>query len=387
MINGFVFFILIVSFELFCSLNLNYHWIGIPDKNSQSLSRLQNENLSPDILKKEFGSEILQIIPPSLVSKYDNKQLAAFSYSDIDQNHNPNRSWQISNDGQSRTSQFSKTIKNTNFTLYNVTYALNTFSKRQVENQSAKKNADHFILAAGDSFTFGEGVTQGQDYPSQLASIISDKWSIYNYGVAGDSANDFYLRGLADPGYFEQIKEKEGDFIWLYHEVQMQRLIFPINAYESVKYISSKPEYTLDNEELIFHGFFQSSDRPFRKALNLLAKSAITKTFNFEIPNMYSDASFKLFFALLNSSVNKIEGQNKKINRKIIISYFAQGNLDKFKQVAQQYGFEVFDIEKLLFARDLGRGGDVQMRIPVDGHPSPEAYWLLSRALKFKYYH
>jgi hypothetical protein len=62
--------------------------------------------------------------------------------------------------------------------------------------------------------------------------------------------------------------------------------------------------------------------------------------------------------------------------------------LEKFKQLAQHYGFEVFDIERLLFARDRGRGrgGDVQVRIPVDGHPTPEAYWLLSRALKFRYY-
>jgi hypothetical protein len=367
LINGFVFFILIASFEFFCRLNSKYHWADFSDKNSQSLSRLQNEILSPEILKKEFGAVALETIPSALISHYDIKQLGHYSYSDIDQNHNPNRNWQISSDGQSRTSQFSKKIKNTELTLYNVTYALNNYSKRVVEGQSVKKNAERFILAAGDSFTFGEGVTQGQDYPSQLASIISDKWTVYNYGVAGDSANDFYLRGLADPGYFEQIKETEGDFIWLYHEVQMQRLVFPTNAYESAKYILSKPEYTLDGEELIFHGFFQSSDRPFRKVLNLLAKSEIIKTFNFEIPSLYSDSNFKLFFTLLNSSVNKIESHNKKVKRKIIISYFAQGNLEKFKQLAQHYGFEVFDIERLLFARDRGRGrgGDVQVRIPA----------------------
>jgi hypothetical protein len=176
LINGFVFFILIASFEFFCRLNSKYHWADFSDKNSQSLSRLQNEILSPEILKKEFGAVALETIPSALISHYDIKQLGHYSYSDIDQNHNPNRNWQISSDGQSRTSQFSKKIKNTELTLYNVTYALNNYSKRVVEGQSVKKNAERFILAAGDSFTFGEGVTQGQDYPSQLASIISDKW-------------------------------------------------------------------------------------------------------------------------------------------------------------------------------------------------------------------
>jgi hypothetical protein len=347
---------------------------------------LKKENLSNEILNKEFGSEVLKSVPNSIGEKYDQRLFANYNYSDIDQTLKLNREWHISNQDQSMSSQFSKKIKNSNLTIYNVTYTLNKFSRRRVENQANKINSKQFIFAAGDSFTFGEGVTQGQDYPSQLASLISEKWMIYNYGIAGDSSNDFYLRTLATQGFFDQIKEKEGDFIWLFHEVQMQRLIFPINAYEKAKYIFTKPEYTLDDDNLNFQGFFNSSNRPYRKILNLLAKTEVAKTFNLEIPALYSDNSFNLFFALLNSSVNSIESHNKKIKRKIIISYFMQNNFDKFKRIAEQYGFEVFDIEKILFIRDKEKGGDVQIRIPVDGHPTAEANWLLSNALNSRYY-
>lgn len=367
-------------------LNNEYHWFKISKNKDLALTRFQKTESSADLLIKNFGPIAIEKSPESFKKTYDYEKLSKYSYDDIDHNRNQNRNWILTSDGLGTSSEFSKKIKNTDLILYRATYTLNQFSKRQVDGQGQKTKTDSFVLAAGDSFTFGEGVTQGEDYPSQLASLLSEKWSVYNFGVAGDSANDFHLRGLANPGYFEALKEKEGDFIWLYHEVQMQRLIFPTSAYQSAGYIQSKPEYTIEGNELIYHGFFQSSERGFRKFLNLAAQSEITKAFNLEIPSLYSEDNFRLFFTLLNSSINQIESRNKKIKRKIIISYYSQHNFQLFKQIANEFGFDVFDFEQLLFFRDKTRGGDLQTTIPVDGHPTAEAYWLLSRALKFHYF-
>jgi hypothetical protein len=116
-----------------------------------------------------------------------------------------------------------------------------------------------------------------------------------------------------------------------------------------------------------------------------MAKSAITKTFNLELPRIYSEQNFRLFFALLNAGIEHIP--NKRFNRKIIISYFAHHDFEIFKKVALEYGFDILDFEKVLTLRDVSKGGDVHTTIPVDGHPTSEAYWLLAHALSFHYYH
>lgn len=338
------------------------------------------------MLIEEFGSNSLNKIPAQYLSHYDLKKLKDFTYSDLDHNHNPDRFWRISDETQNRSSQFSKKIKNTDIELYNVTYTLNKYSKRFVESQDHKQTAKKFIIAAGDSFTFGEGINQGYDYPSQLAALLPDDWKVYNYGIAGDSANDFYLRVLANPEYFDQIDAPSGDFIWLFHEVQFKRLVFPLNAYKTDDYIHSKPEYTLSEGLLSYHGLFNSSTRPLRKVLNLFGHLQIPNTFNMEIPSLFTENNFNLFFNLLNNSIQTFEKRGKKINRRIIINYYSQINLSQFTEIAKSFGFEVFDVEKLISARDLKNGGDVQMTIPVDGHPSSEAYWLLTQALKHKFY-
>ncbi len=358
----------------------------IREKNLYSESRIENINLNTKSITDNFGPDVLLEIPDQFKSNLVYENFKNFTYADIDQTPVHGQIWHLNPGDQSTSSQFTKKIKNTNLTLYNVTYTMNEFAKRKVENQSQKLSPTHFIISAGDSFTFGEGVSQGEDYPSQLASVISSKWYIYNYGVSGDSANDFYLRGLADANYFEQIKEETGDFIWLYHDIQLQRLIFPTNAYRKASYIASKPEYTLNGDTLIFHGFFNSSDRTLRKIINILAKSEVSQSLNLEIPSVFTENNFRLFFTLLNNSVYKIESYNKKINRKILITYFTHNNFRAFSKIATEFGFEVFDIEQLLYFREKEVNGNVNLRIPVDGHPSAAAYWLLSGALKFRYY-
>lgn len=377
---------ILVSLEIISRLNVEGQFLNFNQFKNEDIKKNSHPKHSPENLLKEYGPISHTLIPAQYHSHYDLKKLKEFTYSDIDHNNNPDRFWSVSDETQNRSSQFSKKIKNTDIELYNVTYTLNKYSKRFVESQDHKQTANKFIIASGDSFTFGEGINQGYDYPSQLAAILPDDWKVYNYGIAGDGVNDFYLRVLANPNYFEQIKEASGDFIWLFHEVQFKRLVFPLNAYKTDDYILSKPEYTLSEDLLTYHGLFNSSSRPLRKVLNLAGHFQIPNTFNMEIPRLFTENNFKLFFNLLNNSIQTFEKRGKKVNRRILINYYSQINLSQFSKIAQSFGFEVFDVEKLISARDLENGGDVQMKIPVDGHPSSEAYWLLSQALKHRFY-
>lgn len=335
----------------------------------------------------ELGPHIFDQPPVGHQSPpYNFDSLKRFSYADIDHSKVSNRSWTYSPDGLTRSSRFVKKIKNSDIKIFDVNYRMNQIDKRFVENQDKKTKCDSFVLAAGDSFTFGEGVDQGQDYPSTLASMIGPNWKVYNYGVTGDSANDFYTRFNFDPNYFSQITEQNGVLIWVYHEVQMQRLIFPTTTYKTAPYIANKAEYTLDRDELVYHGLFNQSERALRSLINMAATMAITSSFQLEFPKVFTEKNFELFFKLLNFALARIEESGHHFNKKIFVTYNAHNEFDLLKKVAERNGFVVLDIEKILFLRDKHYGGDLNLTIPVDGHPSPEAYWLLSTALKDKFF-
>lgn len=377
--------LLIVS-VLFALLELGSRFIRIEPKDSSVQTRMKNQPLDRSSVEKELGTAVFAPPPESHHSRYDEESLKNYTYADIDKTPVADRQWTMAADGLSRSSRYTRKIKNDGPGVFDVTYAFTPFNKRFVEGQSKKSKAEFFVLAAGDSFTFGEGVTQGQDYPSTLASLLDDKWTVYNYGVTGDSANDFLTRATLDMDYFSPIKESKGVFIWLYHDVQMQRMVFPTTAYKKASYIASKAEYTLEDNVPVLQGYFNKSDRAYRSLIDFMAGLQMTETFHLEIPKVYTDEHFQLFFSLLNTTVLRLGETNRHVTKKILVTFTAHSQFDLLKRKAEENGFEVLDIEKILYLRDKRFGGDLTISIPVDGHPSPEAYWLLSSSLKEKYF-
>lgn len=386
LINAVIVAMLFALVELGCRLDNRFHFIKLEPKDASVQSRMKNLPLDRKTVENELGQAVFTNPPLSHFSRYDEEALKNYSYSDIDKTPVPDRQWTMARDGLSRSSRYSRKIRNTEVSVFDVTYAFNPFNKRFVEGQSKKPGTEFFVLAAGDSFTFGEGVTQGQDYPSTLASMISDKWTVYNYGITGDSANDLLTRATIDLDYFSPVRESKGVFIWLYHDVQMQRLVYPTTAYKSAPYIASKAEYTLDGNAPLFHGTFNKSDRPYRSVIDFMAGLQMTGTFHLEIPKVYTDEHFQLFFSLMNTTMLRLAETNRHVTKKILVTFTAHSQFDLLKRKAEENGFEVLDIEKIIYLRDKRFGGDLTVSIPVDGHPSPEAYWLLSSSLKEKFF-
>lgn len=372
--------------ELGCRIDSRFHFIRLEPKDTSVQARMKGMALDRTSVEKELGTIVFAQPPGSHLSRYDDEALKNYSYADIDRTPTPDRQWTVAPDGLSRSSRYSRKIKNTGLSVFDVTYSFDPFNKRFVEGQSNKRNTQFFVLAAGDSFTFGEGVTQGQDYPSILASMLDGKWTVYNYGITGDSANDLLTRATLDMDYFSPVRENKGVFIWLYHDVQMQRMVFPTTAYKTASYIASKAEYTLEDNLPVFQGYFNKSDRAYRSLIDFMAGLQMTETFHLEIPKVYTEEHFQLFFSLLNTSLLRLAETNRHVTRKILVTFTAHSQFDLLKRKAEESGFEILDIEKVLYLRDKRFGGDLNVSIPVDGHPSPEAYWLLSSSLKEKYF-
>lgn len=49
------------------------------------------------------------------------------------------------------------------------------------------------LICDGNSMTFGTGASAGQDYPTQLAALLSGSWSVSNLGIAAQSTGDMLL--------------------------------------------------------------------------------------------------------------------------------------------------------------------------------------------------
>lgn len=54
--------------------------------------------------------------------------------------------------------------------------------------QTIAENAK--VVAFGDSLTYGYSLSEGQDYPTQLASLMGGSYHISNYGINGNTTQD-----------------------------------------------------------------------------------------------------------------------------------------------------------------------------------------------------
>jgi hypothetical protein len=367
-----------------------------PLTNHKTLERLTSDPTVSTVsaVSREEAKELFPTSYDLSISKenrsyFDILKLSQYQYGDIEHHFNLNRVWEVLPD-QNKKSRFIKTIKNTNITLYDVEYFLTPQNNRMVsfykKNNDLKNN--QFILAMGDSFTFGEGVNQGQDYPSVLQKILNDKsFHVYNFGQMGDGPNDLYFRNSHNQYFFNEVTESEGIMVWVYHEAQLQRVIYPINLVDRSQNIKTKPEYILDSDRnLNFCGSFSESSSLKRQLLNILSKSAIVKSLGLEIPKLHSYDSYNLFFTLLNETANLLEKSNHRVNRRILIILNANHDLELLKASANLNHFEVYDYQKLLrYRMDPKNNLDKNIfTIPVDGHATSDNYFLLAHILKDK---
>ena len=258
--------------------------------------------------------------------------------------------------------------------------------KRLVSFQEKKTGSDCFIVAAGDSFTYGYGVNQGSDYPSQLAKLSKQKCTIYNLGVNGESANDFYTRNSLDSNYLGKVKESSGDFIWVYINAQMQRLVLPSNAYATNKFFQEKSEFSLKNNELFYHGTFADKNTWLRKMIYLLSLSSIVKTFNLEIPKIHTEDHYELFFKLLDFGIEIASQNQRTFTGKYIVLYDKPFDIKAFENQAKKQGFIALPFYKILNFIKQRNANNIHLAIPFDGHPTSESYYLLANYLNQQIY-
>lgn len=139
---------------------------------------------------------------------------------------------------------------------YDSIYETDEFGMRFIPNSLYPKKPKTHLIMAGDSNTFGEGVSTENSMPVLLAKKISQSHP-YNLGVRGGGPHNT----LAFMEFFpwqEMIIEKNGIFIYNYYDFLMERVIGSRNIIEWS--LGNDPYYDLnDRGEITNKGKFKDT--------------------------------------------------------------------------------------------------------------------------------
>ncbi len=362
--------------EVFFICNENFHFLPNFEVNKFYTARLSDENAA-----KKYGAGILNI-PSNYQSGYAKSLLKLSGV----KNPRPNLKdldpvYEATNNRSKMPADLRVKLRltppNENVLVYDVEYSINAFGRRKVTNQSQKLNAHRYLLALGDSYTFGQGVTSGMDYPSQLAKKLSDNYFVYNFGKPGFAPNDLLFRFQNGIESLDEITQEEGVAVWYFIEAHLERFICGFYCYHHSfdLYVSAKPKYRMIENELKYVGNLADTMTSIDK---FLYYSAQIKTLQFAENLLfadYADVDLRAFV----ESLKKVKAylEEKKNLKKFYFLHshnFHQQN--RITQLLNEAGIDVIN------ASDLPIKNLQDMKIPFDGHPSSDYYWLISEVVK-----
>lgn len=265
---------------------------------------------------------------------------------------------------------------NENVVAYNVEYKININKRREVENQQTKTKASRFVLSLGDSYTFGEGVTTGEDYPSLLAKKLGPDFMVYNFGKPGYGPNDLLFRLQTNLESIKDINQNDGVVIWYFISAQLERTACGFRCFLSRNnyYISEKPRYELVDNKPVYLGKFNQTMPYWQQFLPIIVKSEALKFGFNNVAAEYNDTEYKTFVAMI-KEIKTIVEQTKNLQK----FYFV--NTESFEhepmyEMLKQAGIEVLDFSL------VPKPKFEESRIPYDWHPNATYYWFVTEMLK-----
>lgn len=336
---------------------------AISDKSPYLLTENASYHLTHQSLPKEFFTK-------------KNPQLFKYSAYDHDESIKYSPYYFTKRIDNSYEEKVIAKIRNTDLVAYNVLYKFDRSRIRHVENQNLKTETNKFIITAGCSYTMGEGLNQGEDYPSQLAKKMNSEWKIYNWGFHGNSTNAYISQPEFSNGGKNIPSENNGVFIWLFISEHMKRYFCPVSCYNNGdEWLLHRNQIQLSDDIFASNGHFIDSSSPYRIMLGHFKKWGF---FNyFRIPEFeYTDQQY-LEFA---KSINQMTTQtHKKFLKKYLFIYDNNYNLDlqKLSQKISNEGFTVIDLRPFKDQIPID-----QQKIVGDSHPTALMNWQISEIIQ-----
>ena len=268
-----------------------------------------------------------------------------------------------------------------NDTIYNVTYTFDTNALRVTKssNEKASKN----LLFFGGSYTFGEGVSDNENWPYFTGLSSKQKFTIYNFGFQGYGPHQMLSR--IENTKLESIIDTSKESIVIYSFITDH--IRRSAGFASWDYHG--PKYTLKNREAVYNGNFDSNtigeNIIVRRMIQQLSKSLLFNAL-FKRENEITTSDEDLLFAIVKKSKLLLK-QRYNISRFIILiwdphHYATNNQREKTQSLIKR--FAEINIENYLVSDAIKDYEDYKELYSIskyDTHPNAFAYKELAHFL------
>ena len=267
-----------------------------------------------------------------------------------------------------------KMIKDTDEKIYDVVYTFNSLGHRLVKNQEKKINPKYAVSLFGCSFTFGEGLQDGLDYPSLLAGKLGNSWKVYNYGYMGYGPNSTLQQIMEQQDYFDDQKEDADIFFWYYITDHLSRYFCPLECYNKDRYWATKmPDISVKNGAMEYHGSFLQSPYFYRKLGQLYNTLKINQHIDLPAVSLTTE-QIKEFAAAVDHIAQQLK--NKPLKKILLIHSFDEYTADLASSFTD-LGFDIINLDSVMKDIPLEK-----RELALDHHPNQLANWYVSEILK-----
>jgi hypothetical protein len=263
------------------------------------------------------------------------------------------------------------TLRKKGRTVYDVVYSIDSYSRRLVLQASSGLRKQH-ALFFGCSFTFGDGVNDGDTLPAQFAKY-SEASQVYNYAYSGYGPQHAVAH-LQREAFSGEIAETNGVAFYVYladgHE---QRVIGSMIVYNSWGY--RLPCYVLDRTGCLVRAGSFTSSRPWKTRLyRLLGCSQILKLAQADFPPFKTATRYRLTAAVLAEAAALYERRFPG-GRFFVVIYPTQVKDLRILPFLRERGVRYLDYSALFDPAAK------EYKLEGDAHPSPLAYATLAQRL------
>jgi hypothetical protein len=248
--------------------------------------------------------------------------------------------------------------------IYDATYGTDDCGRRVTHDPAPGRKREQFIAFFGCSYTFGEGLEDGETLPSQVADL-APAYRVYNYGCSGYGPQQM-LAKLETGQLLREIAERSGIFIYVFIPHHVRRAIGSMRV--ATKWGRTFPNYVLDaNGNLVRDGDFVTGRPHLARVYTRLSNIDTLRFFGIDVPLFITKKHLDFTTRILKQAKRLAERQFE--NTRFYVLLYPdppEGEMSAKRMVPflQQAGIDYLDFTELLDVRQP------EFRIKGDDHPT-----------------
>ncbi|MCG3210787.1 MAG: hypothetical protein FOGNACKC_04418 [Anaerolineae bacterium] len=248
--------------------------------------------------------------------------------------------------------------------IYDTTYSIDEFGRRITPADDSPAR-DKFLLAFGDSFTFGEGVAATETLPAWLARL-APRYRAYNYGFSGYGPQQMLAR-LQSADLSAEVPEREGIGLYIFIDAHVERAIGSMYVYNA--WGKEMPYYAVNWRGQVERlGSFRTG-RPLLSSLyEWLGQTEFAHYYNLNIPSPLRAGDYWLTARIIAEARNEFL-RRYPTSQFYVVVYPDEG--DYFEAIGPY--FEEFGLKVLNYDEWLKLDAAAGTAFKDDGHPTGKA--------------